>query len=204
MSTNTNTGMGVEQDERLDARERELRAVEPEEHEARFDEPEESAESEESAEEFEEPEAEFDEPEESDESADGLAEPYIGPGPVAEPRPVATLPPATTSYTSASSAEPATSVPAYAGFEYSDRMREIQLAFIDDPRQAARDADGLLEDLLNNLAADLERRRGELSGGMLSADGRDEAPPTEELRVAVQQTRELVDLLAQARERVQV
>lgn len=203
MHASTNTGMGVEQDER-DATERDLRASEfeepDEEFEARDEEFEDTQEPEESEGSFEP--ATWRDPAESEESADDLAEPYIGPGPVTEPEPSSLSAPAYEPAEPADLADPAASS---ASSPYSDRMREIQLAFIDDPRQAARDADGLLEDLLRGLTADLERRRSDLDGGMLTAAGaEDAAPPTEDLRVTVQQTRELVELLAQARERVQV
>jgi hypothetical protein len=74
------------------------------------------------------------------------------------------------------------------------RMREIQLAFVDDPRKAAQDADRLVEDLVRALTADLARRRRELGA---AADA--SAPATEQLRLAVRRYRELVDLLARAR-----
>jgi len=86
--------------------------------------------------------------------------------------------------------------------EHSVRMNEIQLAFIDDPRRAAQDADALVEDLLRGLSTDLARRRSEHGAEVLRGDAADAAPHTEELRVAVQQSRDLIDLLAQAREQV--
>lgn len=143
------------------------------------------------------------------------AEPYIGPGlaaePVAEEEPEsgyeqAPVEEVTSTYvtTPACQAGQPGQEPSAAGSEYSERMREIQLEFIDDPRQAARDADGLIEDLLRGLTADLQRRRSELGSGLLKttdAQADEVAPPTEDLRVSVQRSRELVDLLAQARER---
>jgi len=86
------------------------------------------------------------------------------------------------------------------GSGLDDRMREIQAAFIDDPRKAAQDADALVEDLLRSLSDELARRRSEFGGGKRGADTEDAAPHTEELRVVVQHSRELVDLLSQARE----
>lgn len=224
---NSNTGMGVEEDERVEERaydgyaEREESVAEPAEREesvAEHTDPEESQESETPRE-----PARFDEADESDEADEGAvnaepaawsdpAEPYIGPGLATEEvaeEVAETEPESAYESVAAEEAAPvyeptpdyqADDVPA-AGSEYSERMREIQLEFIDDPRQAARDADGLIEDLLRGLTADLERRRSDLSTGMLSTDSQDEAPPTEDLRVAVQRSRELVDLLAQARER---
>lgn len=146
------------------------------------------------------------------------AEPYIGPGlaaePVAEEEPesgyeqapveeVTSTYVTTPAYQVGQLGQPSQE-PSAAGSEYSERMREIQLEFIDDPRQAARDADGLIEDLLRGLTADLQRRRSEFGSGLLKttdAQADEVAPPTEDLRVSVQRSRELVDLLAQARER---
>ena len=83
--------------------------------------------------------------------------------------------------------------------DYPDRMREIQLAFIDDPRGAARDADALVEDLVRSLVAELEQRRSELNGELNGASA-DAPPQTEQLRQTVRRYRELVDALVHTRE----
>ena len=75
--------------------------------------------------------------------------------------------------------------------DYSDRMREIQLAFIDDPRKAALDADGLVSELLQSFTDELAQRREELT----AKSGDDAAPDTERLRQSVRRYRELLDTL---------
>ncbi|MBR7826675.1 hypothetical protein KDK95_10205 [Actinospica sp. MGRD01-02] len=77
---------------------------------------------------------------------------------------------------------------------YAERLNAIQLAFIDDPRQAARDADDLVAELLRAIADDMARRRGELE----AADDEGASPDTENLRLAVRRSRELVTLLTQS------
>lgn len=75
--------------------------------------------------------------------------------------------------------------------DYSARMQEIQVAFIDDPRQAALDADDLLADVLQSFTAELARQRDALNTS--SADG---VPDTERMRIAVRRSRQLIDTLA--------
>jgi hypothetical protein len=84
----------------------------------------------------------------------------------------------------------------YAGYkshaDYTERMNRIQLDFIDDPRKAALDADGLASELLQACGDELaQRRKG------LTAKPGDGAPDTEHLRQAVRRYRELVDTLAE-------
>jgi hypothetical protein len=76
--------------------------------------------------------------------------------------------------------------------DYAGRVHAIQLGFIDDPRQAALDADDLLAEVLQAFADDMARRRRELE----SATGDGAAPDTERLRLAVRRSRELVELLS--------
>lgn len=73
------------------------------------------------------------------------------------------------------------------------RMQEIQLAFIDDPRKAALDAQNLLEDLLRSLTEELSRQRDTLQNPPL-----DGAPDTERMRLAVRRSRQLVETLTEA------
>jgi hypothetical protein len=82
----------------------------------------------------------------------------------------------------------------YTNRDYADRMREIQLAFIDDPRKAALDAGGLVSEVLQSLADELAQRRKELAAK--SGDGA--APDTEQLRQSVRRYRELLDTLTRA------
>jgi hypothetical protein len=143
-------------------------------------------------------------------SRDSLAAPYIGPGPVAAPEPAwaresepeaVAEPEAAFEPTPDEFDQPVLDTPVP---EHSARMNEIQLAFIDDPRRAAQDADSLVDDLLRGLTADLARRRTELGGEILRSDSAETVPHTEELRLAVQQSRDLIDLLAQARDQVRI
>ena len=83
-----------------------------------------------------------------------------------------------------------TAVPMTA-MDHSARMQEIQVAFIDDPRQAALDADDLLAEVLQSFTAELARQRDALHSP--SADG---APDTERMRLAVRRSRQLIDTLA--------
>ena len=77
----------------------------------------------------------------------------------------------------------------------ADRLQEIQLAFVDDPRQAALDADDLLAEALRSFADDVGRRRRELEAAAQDGDG---VPDTEHLRLAVRRSRELIEMLAQS------
>ncbi|HEX4787163.1 MAG TPA: hypothetical protein VH372_01790 [Actinospica sp.] len=78
--------------------------------------------------------------------------------------------------------------------DFAERMSAIQLTFIDDPRQAAVDADDLLAEALQAFADDMASRRRELDAA--SADGA--APDTEHLRLAVRRSREIVELLSRS------
>ena len=78
-----------------------------------------------------------------------------------------------------------------AGADHFARMQEIQLAFIDDPRQAALDAENLLADVLQSFTEELTRQRDALQSS--PADG---APDTERMRLAVRRSRQLIDALA--------
>lgn len=73
------------------------------------------------------------------------------------------------------------------------RMHTIQLSFIDDPRRAALDATDLLDEVVKAFADDLAQRRRALA----SPDGA--GADTESLRQTVRRSRELADLLGQAR-----
>lgn len=75
--------------------------------------------------------------------------------------------------------------------DHTVRMQEIQVAFIDDPRQAALDADDLLAEVLRSFTEGLARQRDALNSP--SADG---VPDTERMRLAVRRSRQLIDTLA--------
>lgn len=78
--------------------------------------------------------------------------------------------------------------------DFTERMSQIQYAFVDDPRQAALDADGLVSELLQSFAEEMTRRREELAAEPGAAD----APTTEQLRKAVRRYRDLVDAMTRA------
>jgi hypothetical protein len=85
-----------------------------------------------------------------------------------------------------------------------ERWRQIQLHFVDDPRSAADDAAGLVDEAASALIATIESRRVELAQVHSSAPAAGEAPgqvpetprdggETERLRVSVQRYREFLD-----------
>lgn len=73
---------------------------------------------------------------------------------------------------------------------YRDRWQQIQLRFIDDPRQAAEQAHALVGDVVDGFAEAVQRQRDELNRWQ-SADLDD----TEELRVSVRRYRDFLDRL---------
>lgn len=83
-----------------------------------------------------------------------------------------------------------TAVPV-SGTDHYGRMQEIQVAFIDDPRKAALDAENLVADVLQSFADQLARQRDTLRNS--PADG---VPDTERMRLAVQRSRELIGVLS--------
>jgi hypothetical protein len=74
---------------------------------------------------------------------------------------------------------------------FQARLQEIQVSFIDDPRQAARDAGDLLAVIAETFCTNLEGRHHRLA----SATEREADPQTEELRLAMRQYRTLIDSL---------
>jgi hypothetical protein len=73
---------------------------------------------------------------------------------------------------------------------YRDRWQQIQLRFIDNPRRAAEQAQGLVGDVCQGLTDALNRHRGELDRWQAA-----ELDDTEELRVSVRRYRDLLDRL---------
>ncbi|HEY3873541.1 MAG TPA: hypothetical protein VGM10_34610 [Actinocrinis sp.] len=84
-----------------------------------------------------------------------------------------------------------TIIPADQASIFVTRLRDIQVAFIDDPHKATADADRLLGEIAREFAAGIEARRGTMRTDPDEAD----AHQTEQLRVAVQRYRKLVDVL---------
>ena len=87
--------------------------------------------------------------------------------------------------------------PLFAG-EDADRFRsrwqEVQAGFVDEPRQAVQDADGLVADLMQRLAATFSEERSSLESQWDSG----EDASTEDLRVALQRYRSFFDRLLSA------
>ncbi|GIJ11129.1 hypothetical protein ACFFMR_04310 [Micromonospora andamanensis] len=71
---------------------------------------------------------------------------------------------------------------------FRDRWRDVQLRFVDDPRAAAGEAQSLVEEAMEALAAALAEHRNKL-GGWQEAGSSD----TEQLRVAVREYRDFLD-----------
>jgi hypothetical protein len=85
-------------------------------------------------------------------------------------------------------------------FEAADRDRfgeswtNIQAAFVDDPRDAVKEADTLVAELMQRLAETFSQERSRLE----SQWDRDEDVSTEDLRIALQRYRSFFDRLLSA------
>lgn len=66
----------------------------------------------------------------------------------------------------------------------------VQAGFVDDPRQAVRQADGLVAKSVDLIAQAVAARRAELSGAGRRAD---DGARTEDLRLALRHYRTLLD-----------
>jgi hypothetical protein len=73
---------------------------------------------------------------------------------------------------------------------FRDRWRDVQLRFVDDPREAAAEAQTLAEEAVDAMVSALTNHKNEL-GSWQSA----EAGDTEQLRVVVRRYRDLLDRL---------
>jgi hypothetical protein len=85
-------------------------------------------------------------------------------------------------------------LPADQSERYTSRWQEIQASFVDQPRQAVEQADGLVADLMQRLAASFSREREKLEGQWDSGDD----VSTEDLRVALTRYRSFFDRLLSA------
>jgi hypothetical protein len=74
---------------------------------------------------------------------------------------------------------------------FSRRWTEVQARFVDDPRAAVRDADGLVAELMKTLA----ERFADHKSGLEEEWNRGDEPDTEHLRQALQQYRSFFDRL---------
>ncbi|MFE6161274.1 hypothetical protein ACFQ7F_20460 [Streptomyces sp. NPDC056486] len=72
------------------------------------------------------------------------------------------------------------------------RLQQALSAFVDNPRQAVKEADSLFEDAVRHLTETLAERRRTLR---TSWQGQDSEAQTEELRLALRQYRESVEQL---------
>jgi hypothetical protein len=91
-------------------------------------------------------------------------------------------------------AEPVTALIAVEAAQgFRDRWREVQLRFVDDPRGAAGEAQGLAEEAADALVAALDAIRSDL-GGWEATEGAD----TEHLRVVVRRYRDFLDRVLQS------
>jgi hypothetical protein len=75
-----------------------------------------------------------------------------------------------------------------------ERWREIQAQFVDEPRTAVREADALVADLMQRLAASFSDERERLEGQWDSGDD----VSTEDLRIALTRYRSFFDRLLSA------
>lgn len=85
-------------------------------------------------------------------------------------------------------------LPADQSERYTSRWQEIQASFVDQPRQAVEQADGLVADLMQRLAAGFSEERERLEGQWDSGDD----VSTEDLRVALTRYRSFFDRLLSA------
>ncbi|MDX6481266.1 MAG: hypothetical protein QOG85_1776 [Gaiellaceae bacterium] len=77
---------------------------------------------------------------------------------------------------------------------FTDRWKEIQTSFVDQPREAVADADSLVADLMQRLAASFSQERERLEGQWDRGDD----VSTEDLRVALTRYRSFFDRLLAA------
>jgi hypothetical protein len=69
--------------------------------------------------------------------------------------------------------------------DYRSRWSDVQSRFVDDPREAVKEADGLVADLMKDLARSFADERSQLEGQWSRGDD----VSTEDLRVALQRYR---------------
>lgn len=77
---------------------------------------------------------------------------------------------------------------------FRSRWQEVQANFVDEPRQAVQDADGLVAELMQRLAETFSEERSSLESQWDSG----EDASTEDLRVALQRYRSFFDRLLSA------
>ena len=82
-------------------------------------------------------------------------------------------------------------LPASEAERYDEQWRKVQASFVDQPRQAVEDADGLVADLMQRLATEFTETRTSLEEQW----ERSEDVSTEELRVAMTRYRSFFERL---------
>jgi hypothetical protein len=90
--------------------------------------------------------------------------------------------------------ESAPLLPAQDGAGFQERWREIQVRFVDEPQGAVQDADTLVAELMQRLAAGFAEERQRLEGEW----ERGEEVSTEDLRQALQHYRSFFNRLLSA------
>ena len=80
------------------------------------------------------------------------------------------------------------------GDEWMDRWNEIQIRFVDEPRESIANADALVDEVMKELAAAFAEDRGRIEGEWSAGS----EPSTEELRVALQRYRSFFNRLLAA------
>ncbi|OZV78503.1 hypothetical protein CA850_20125 [Micromonospora echinospora] len=121
--------------------------------------------------------------------APAMVDPDAAPVPVSTDGAPDTLTAAGTTGSSASAlAEPATLFDPGTAQGFRDRWRDVQLRFVDDPKAAAGQAQGLVEEAIHALAAALAEQKNRIGGWQ--DDG---SADTEQLRQAVRQYRDFLD-----------
>jgi hypothetical protein len=80
------------------------------------------------------------------------------------------------------------------GDEWMDRWNEIQIRFVDEPRESIANADALVDEVMKQLAAAFAEERARIEGEWSAGS----EPSTEELRVALQRYRSFFNRLLAA------
>ena len=85
-------------------------------------------------------------------------------------------------------------LPAHEGDRFKSRWVEIQASFVDEPQRSVEQADALVADLMQRLAATFSEERENLEGQWAKGDD----VSTEDLRVALTRYRSFFDRLLSA------
>jgi hypothetical protein len=80
------------------------------------------------------------------------------------------------------------------GDEWMNRWNEIQIRFVDEPRESIANADALVDEVMKELAAAFAEERARIEGEWSAGS----EPSTEELRVALQRYRSFFNRLLAA------